>query len=86
MHTTSITNSAGHFSKIVGFGVSTPEQAAKLAKWGADGVIIGSIVVKLLGESGSPETGLKAVKEFAVEVWAALAPTNCLMLGNRFLS
>ncbi|CAM6109371.1 unnamed protein product [Calypogeia fissa] len=60
----------------VGFGVSTAEQAAKLAEWGADGVIIGSTVVKLLGESGSPETGLKAVKEFAIEVRAALAPTN----------
>ena len=35
----------------IGFGISTPEQAAKMADT-ADGVIIGSAIVKLLGEYG----------------------------------
>ncbi|MBM3267070.1 MAG: tryptophan synthase subunit alpha [Candidatus Sericytochromatia bacterium] len=34
----------------VGFGVSTPEQAAQLAAWGADGVIVGSALVQRLHE------------------------------------
>jgi tryptophan synthase alpha chain len=36
----------------VGFGVSGPEQAAQLMAWGADGVIVGSALVKALGEAG----------------------------------
>lgn len=43
----------------VGFGVSSAEQAAQLKAWGADGVIVGSALVRELGESGSPEEGLK---------------------------
>lgn len=35
----------------VGFGISTPEQAAKMAK-SADGVIVGSAIVKICGEHG----------------------------------
>ena len=36
----------------VGFGISTPEQAAEIAKK-ADGVIVGSAIVKLIAEHGS---------------------------------
>ena len=36
----------------VGFGVSTPEQAASMARI-ADGVIVGSAIVKIVGEFGS---------------------------------
>ena len=40
----------------VGFGISTPDQAAQVALWGADGVIVGSALVKVMEESiGSPE-------------------------------
>ena len=40
----------------VGFGISTPDQAAQVALWGADGVIVGSALVKVIEESiGSPE-------------------------------
>lgn len=39
----------------VGFGVSGGEQAAKIAGWGADGVIVGSAFVKRLGETGTAE-------------------------------
>jgi tryptophan synthase alpha chain len=35
----------------VGFGISTPEHAAKVAKSGADGVIIGSKIVGLIEEN-----------------------------------
>ncbi len=40
----------------VGFGISTPDQAAQVAHWGADGVIVGSALVKVIEEYGaSPE-------------------------------
>ncbi len=40
----------------VGFGIATPDQAAQVASWGADGVIVGSALVKVIErEAGSPE-------------------------------
>jgi tryptophan synthase alpha chain len=46
----------------VGFGISTPDQAAQIAHWGADGVIVGSALVKVIEEHGnSPELVEKAV-------------------------
>ncbi len=40
----------------VGFGISSPDQAAQVAHWGADGVIVGSALVKVIEENiGSPE-------------------------------
>jgi tryptophan synthase alpha chain len=40
----------------VGFGISTPEQAAEVAGY-ADGVIVGSAIVRLIGALGdTPET------------------------------
>jgi tryptophan synthase alpha chain len=46
----------------VGFGISSPEQAAQIARWGADGVIVGSALVKVIEEFGnSPELVEKAV-------------------------
>lgn len=40
----------------VGFGISTPDQAAQVASWGADGVIVGSALVKVVEQhSGSPD-------------------------------
>ena len=38
----------------VGFGVSRPEHAKQLRAWGADGVIVGSALVKCLGEAATP--------------------------------
>lgn len=35
----------------IGFGISTPDQAAQMAQY-ADGVIVGSAIVKLIGEHG----------------------------------
>lgn len=46
----------------VGFGISTPDQAAQVALWGADGVIVGSALVKVLEENiGNPELVHRAV-------------------------
>jgi tryptophan synthase alpha chain len=40
----------------VGFGISTPDQAAQVALSGADGVIVGSALVKVIEENiGNPE-------------------------------
>ena len=36
---------------VVGFGISTPEQAAQVAGW-ADGVVVGSAIVRKIGELG----------------------------------
>uniref|UniRef100_K3ZV22 Uncharacterized protein n=1 Tax=Setaria italica TaxID=4555 RepID=K3ZV22_SETIT len=57
----------------VGFGVSTPEHVKQIAGWGADGVIVGSAMVRLLGEAASPEEGLKKLEELAKNLRAALA-------------
>lgn len=44
----------------VGFGISTPAQAAEVAGY-ADGVIVGSAIVRLIGQLGdTPETASKA--------------------------
>ncbi|PSC72435.1 tryptophan synthase alpha chain [Micractinium conductrix] len=56
----------------VGFGVSGPEQAAQIKAWGADGVICGSALVRALGESGSPEEGLKQMTALAASLRAAI--------------
>ena len=52
--------------------VLLPLQAAQIAQWGADGVIVGSALVKALGESGSAEKGLKNMVELATELRKAL--------------
>jgi len=48
---------------VVGFGVKTPERAAEVAK-DADGVVVGSAIVKELHENG-PEAALALVKSLA---------------------
>jgi len=49
----------------IGFGVSTPQQARELASV-ADGVIVGSAIVKLIGEYG--KESVADVKEFVNKV------------------
>lgn len=56
----------------VGFGISKPEHVQKVAGWGADGVIVGSAMVKLLGEAQSPEEGLKELEKFTKSLKSAL--------------
>ncbi|KAH7577613.1 hypothetical protein JRO89_XS01G0275400 [Xanthoceras sorbifolium] len=56
----------------VGFGISKPEHVKQIAGWGADGVIVGSAIVKLLGEAKSPEEGLKELENFTKSLKSAL--------------
>ena len=46
-----LAKSAGDVPCAIGFGISTPEQAKEMAKL-ADGVIVGSAIVKLIAQSG----------------------------------
>ncbi|CAK9220186.1 unnamed protein product [Sphagnum troendelagicum] len=59
-------------SVVVGFGISRPEHVSQLVKWGADGVIVGSAMVKRLGEAATPEEGCVSLEKFARELKAAL--------------
>lgn len=52
----------------VGFGISTPDHVRQIAEWGADAVIIGSAMVRQLGEAGSPREGLKRLQEYATGI------------------
>jgi tryptophan synthase alpha chain len=45
----------------VGFGISTPEQAREVARM-ADGVVVGSAFVRLIGEGGDLETFARALR------------------------
>jgi tryptophan synthase alpha chain len=53
----------------LGFGIATPEHAAQAADAGADGVIVGSRLVRAAGESGDPAG---AVREVVSEMAQAL--------------
>ncbi|KAF9618658.1 hypothetical protein IFM89_002353 [Coptis chinensis] len=56
----------------VGFGISAPDHVKQLVGWGADGVIVGSAMVKLLGDAKSPEEGLQELEAFTRSLKAAL--------------
>jgi tryptophan synthase alpha chain len=55
----------------VGLGVSTGDQAAQVAAF-ADGVIVGSALVRCLTESGSPVAARTAVRELSAELAAGV--------------
>ena len=44
----------------------------QVAGWGADGVIVGSAMVRILVEAKSPEEGLKELESFTKSLKAAL--------------
>jgi tryptophan synthase alpha chain len=58
----------------VGFGIGTPAQAAQVGEL-ADGVIIGSRLVRAAGEPGAPDAAADAVGSFLRETRTALAGT-----------
>ncbi|WOL05035.1 tryptophan synthase alpha chain-like isoform X1 [Canna indica] len=75
----------------VGFGISKPEHVEQLSSWGADGVIVGSAIVKMLGEAKSEEEGLRNVDSYAKSLVAALpsghhpvAVKECYPTANIF--
>jgi tryptophan synthase alpha chain len=53
----------------LGFGIATPEHAAQAAAAGADGVIVGSRLVRAAGEAGDPAA---AVRDVVADMAAAL--------------
>ncbi len=58
----------------VGFGISKPEHAAAVAAAGADGVIIGSKIVKIIEENlGNKEKTLAEISIFIKEVKSSIA-------------
>ena len=57
----------------VGFGIATPDQARAVAEAGADGVIIGSRLVRAAGEADDPPA---AVGELVEQFREALRTTN----------
>jgi tryptophan synthase alpha chain len=56
----------------LGFGISTPEQAAEVGEI-ADGVIIGTRLVRAVDEADSPEAAAREVSGFLAEVRDALS-------------
>jgi tryptophan synthase alpha chain len=58
----------------VGFGIGTPAQAARVGEV-ADGVIIGSRLVRAAGEADGPDAAADAVGSFLRETRVALAGT-----------
>ena len=57
----------------LGFGIGTPEQASEAADAGADGVIVGTRLVRAAGEAGDPAAAVGLVVS---ELAAGLAPTE----------
>jgi len=55
----------------VGFGISTPEQAAAIAPL-ADGVVVGSALVRLIAEKGGSGDLIPAVSSFAAKIRQAI--------------
>lgn len=55
----------------VGFGVSTPEQAAEIARY-ADGVVVGSALVDRIEKAGSRDDAVESAFEFVASLKAAL--------------
>jgi tryptophan synthase alpha chain len=57
----------------LGFGIGTPEQARQAAEAGADGVIVGTRLVRAAGEAEDPAA---AVGSVVAELAAGLAPAS----------
>jgi tryptophan synthase alpha chain len=59
----------------VGFGIGEPRQAAAAADAGADGVIVGSRLVRAAGEEGDPVAAVAAVvREFSAALVSGPRP------------
>jgi len=57
----------------VGFGVSTPEHAARIGAF-ADGVVVGSALVERVAAAPSPDAAVDAAARFVAELKGALRP------------
>jgi tryptophan synthase alpha chain len=63
----------------VGFGVRTPEQAAAIGKF-ADGVVVGSAIVELIGKHGKDAAG--PVKDYVASLKAAMLEAKTMENGS----
>ena len=66
------TRAAGADLVCVGVGVSTPEQAAEVATF-ADGVIVGSALVRTLLDAPDPAAGRRELARLAADLAAGVA-------------
>ncbi|MCX5821930.1 MAG: tryptophan synthase subunit alpha [Deltaproteobacteria bacterium] len=66
---------------VVGFGISTPAQAATIAPL-ADGVVVGSALVRLIGDKGGSGDLIPAAASFAAEIRQAIDDA-CPGLGKK---
>ena len=66
--------SATSLPVAVGFGVRTPEQAAAIARAGADGVVVGSALVEIVAAHGpAAPAHLEAAVRALVDALASAA-------------
>jgi tryptophan synthase alpha chain len=57
----------------LGFGISTPDQAKTCAEAGADGIIVGSAIVDIVGKNpGNPDTMERDLKTYVIQMKKAL--------------
>jgi tryptophan synthase alpha chain len=56
----------------IGFGISTPEQAKRVAHW-ADGVVVGSAIIKIIEKSTTPEAITKNIGTFVRSLKKAIS-------------
>lgn len=59
-----------HYTTVptaLGFGISSAEQAHKLKQY-ADGIIVGSAIVRLVGAAASPEEAVQKVADFTASL------------------
>ncbi|GIU92962.1 MAG: hypothetical protein KatS3mg011_1868 [Acidimicrobiia bacterium] len=59
---------AGDVPVVAGVGIAGPEQALRAAEAGADGVIIGSAVVRRVLEAGSAAEAEEALRDLVARV------------------
>jgi tryptophan synthase alpha chain len=57
---------------VIGFGISTSEQAAEIAPY-ADGVVVGSALVRIIGEKGDDGDLIKIASSFVRDIKKALS-------------
>lgn len=55
----------------VGFGISTPEQAKEVSRF-ADGIIVGSAIIRIMDESPNPREGVARAGDFVSSLSSAL--------------
>ncbi|MCX5951586.1 MAG: tryptophan synthase subunit alpha [Cyanobacteria bacterium] len=63
----------GELPVAVGFGISGPDQAAEVRRWGADGAIVGSALVRRMAEAAAAGSSVaEAAEGFCRELRAGL--------------